>query len=336
VARGDGSDVRRLAATDTGPGRKAEAQRVVERYLDRGPWLALALLPLVLITWRRGLPVLLLVLMLPQPALAFGFRDLWQRQDQQAHAALEQGDHARARALATDPARRGSAAYREQDFEAAAIEFAAGEGASSRYNLGNALAMGGRYQEAIAAYEEALALDPDLEDARANLDAVREWLEQQPEQSGEGDRGDEGDEERDPDAPSQGDSGEPEDADEDGSQRERQSGGDAADDEDEEKRGDDSGQPDGDSQDEQDMHAAVSDQAMMEDTAEALSRELEEAMQSQQEQEAEAFDAADRVTEEQRQMVEQWLRRVPDDPGALLRRKFAVEYRRRQAEGGQR
>ncbi|MEO6366197.1 MAG: hypothetical protein ABIO38_09160, partial [Luteimonas sp.] len=38
---------------------------------------------------------------------------------------------------------------------------------------------------------------------------------------------------------------------------------------------------------------------------------------------------------EQRQMVEAWLRRVPDDPGGLLRRKFALEYERRRMQGGQ-
>lgn len=36
---------------------------------------------------------------------------------------------------------------------------------------------------------------------------------------------------------------------------------------------------------------------------------------------------------EKQQAVEQWLRRVPDDPGGLLRRKFALEYQRRRREG---
>jgi Ca-activated chloride channel family protein len=29
--------------------------------------------------------------------------------------------------------------------------------------------------------------------------------------------------------------------------------------------------------------------------------------------------------------VEQWLRRIPDDPGGLLRRKFLHQYRERAA-----
>jgi Ca-activated chloride channel family protein len=32
---------------------------------------------------------------------------------------------------------------------------------------------------------------------------------------------------------------------------------------------------------------------------------------------------------EQQQALDQWLRRIPDDPGGLLRRKFARQYQRR-------
>jgi Ca-activated chloride channel family protein len=37
--------------------------------------------------------------------------------------------------------------------------------------------------------------------------------------------------------------------------------------------------------------------------------------------------------EEAGQALEQWLRQVPDDPGALLRRKFEYESARRAAGG---
>jgi len=32
------------------------------------------------------------------------------------------------------------------------------------------------------------------------------------------------------------------------------------------------------------------------------------------------------LTDEQKQALEQWLRRVPDDPGGLLRNKFKYQY----------
>ena len=36
------------------------------------------------------------------------------------------------------------------------------------------------------------------------------------------------------------------------------------------------------------------------------------------------------------QAMKQWLQRVPDDPGGLLRRKFQLEYQRRQQQGDRR
>ena len=39
--------------------------------------------------------------------------------------------------------------------------------------------------------------------------------------------------------------------------------------------------------------------------------------------------ATNRVTpDEETQATEQWLRRIPDDPGGLLRRKFLYQYQR--------
>ena len=39
------------------------------------------------------------------------------------------------------------------------------------------------------------------------------------------------------------------------------------------------------------------------------------------------------LDEEARQALEQWLRRVPDDPGGLLRKKFEYQTRQRQQRG---
>ncbi len=44
----------------------------------------------------------------------------------------------------------------------------------------------------------------------------------------------------------------------------------------------------------------------------------------------------DNLSEEQKQALEQWLRRVPDDPGGLLRNKFKYQYlqnRQKRADG---
>lgn len=49
------------------------------------------------------------------------------------------------------------------------------------------------------------------------------------------------------------------------------------------------------------------------------------------EEQGEQMDYAEAWTEEDAQAMEQWLRRIPDDPGGLLRRKFRNQHQRRGA-----
>jgi Ca-activated chloride channel family protein len=64
---------------------------------------------------------------------------------------------------------------------------------------------------------------------------------------------------------------------------------------------------------------------------EELQRAAEEARQneqmSQQQMTAEELEAL-RREQEQQQAMEQWLRRIPNDPGGLLRRKFRYQYQK--------
>jgi Ca-activated chloride channel family protein len=43
--------------------------------------------------------------------------------------------------------------------------------------------------------------------------------------------------------------------------------------------------------------------------------------------------ASDMLEGEQQQALEQWLRKIPDDPGELLRRKFWYEQQQHQDQG---
>ena len=49
------------------------------------------------------------------------------------------------------------------------------------------------------------------------------------------------------------------------------------------------------------------------------------------EQQSEQMEMAETWSEEDAQAMEQWLRRIPDDPGGLLRRKFRNQHQRRGA-----
>ena len=342
------------------------------RYQDEGPLLALLLLPLAALAARRGWLLILPLLVLPlaplrtaqaQPAtvtpsppvataeaaeadaadaspgaLAQFWNDLWARRDRQAWEALQSDAPERAAALAEDPALRGSAAYRAGDLESALADFAQGDDARSHYNRGNALAGLQRYDEALAAYDEALAREPGHANAAANRKAVEDWLkqqEQQPKQQGQ--NGEQGNDNEDGQS---GDSGEAppegEQKQEPGSESESAEGEPPSPSESPQNEGaeGEQGSESEAKQAEAEREAADSEQAQQ-DFNEAMQQALEQSqMQPQDAQrEAEPLSAEAMAEAEKRQALEQLMRRVPDDPGGLLRRKFLLEYQRRQREG---
>ncbi|MBS0460976.1 MAG: tetratricopeptide repeat protein, partial [Proteobacteria bacterium] len=102
----------------------------------------------------------------------------WTRADQRADRALRAGDAQDAAALAQTPAQRAAAAYLKGDYAAAADGWSHLNDADAAYNRGNALAQMGRYDQAISAWQAALKQQPGMTDAQANIDAVRKLLAQ--------------------------------------------------------------------------------------------------------------------------------------------------------------
>lgn len=163
-------------------GQMSHDQRA-DLWRDGGVWLLPVLVMVAAFGFRRGwLWVLALcVLPLATPRAQAGTLGAWfGNRDQRALQALQRGDPALAQKLATTPAMRGAADYRAGHFADAAKAFAQGRDARARYNLGNALAKQGQYPQAIAAYQQALHQQPGMADARANLAAVKAWLKRHP------------------------------------------------------------------------------------------------------------------------------------------------------------
>ncbi len=158
------------------------SDQTTDLWKSQGPWLLLALLPLAALAFRRGwlliLPLVIAAALstLPQPAMASGWDSLWQRPDQQAATALQSGDPARAQQLAESPLLQGEAAYRAGDYKSAVNAFSASDTAQGDYNRGNALAQLGRYQDAIKAYDTALAKNSSLTDASHNKLEIEKLL----------------------------------------------------------------------------------------------------------------------------------------------------------------
>ncbi|MEM9305031.1 MAG: VWA domain-containing protein, partial [Pseudomonadota bacterium] len=161
------------------------ADRESARWQDDGPWLVLLLLPLGALAFRRGVLLagpLAVGLTLPTGAEAAVWDDWFRTPEQRAARAMDAEDFETAANLAEDPLRRGNAHYRSGDFEAAAQAFERAPGPDGAYNLGNALAQQQRYEEALAAYDRALAESPDMEDAVFNRELVEKLLEEQQQQ----------------------------------------------------------------------------------------------------------------------------------------------------------
>lgn len=284
-----------------------------DQWQEEGPWLLILLLPLAALAFRRGwvLAIALMLLPVAEPARAFGWDDLWLTRDQQAQRELAEGNAADAAELFEDPAWKAVADYRAADYAASADGFAGQDDTESLYNLGNALARLGEFESAIDAYEQALDIDPGNEDAQYNRDLLKKLMDQQ--QSSESGQGQNRDSSSQSGGGGQQSEGE--------GKRDQQGAEGAQGDAGSESQAGDSGR--GEEQTNQDDLEAVQAE---------LNRAAQEAAQQSEGQETQGMTQAEVLAErrarEQQQAMEQWLRRIPNDPGGLLRRKFRYQYQR--------
>ncbi len=270
----------------------SQVEREFDLWHDLGYWLAVIALPLLLFGFRRGVIAGLTLSVMPLDSHAGIWEDLWQRDDQQAHAALNAGEPERAATLTERKDWRGVAEYRAGNYSSAVGSFTGLSDVRNTYNLGTALARAGDLEGAISAYDSVLARDPGHEDAAFN----KALLEQQKEAQEQA---------------SEQDSNEQQQDSENQSEQSRQ--GDSSGDN---QQGQDSGEPGA-----QDVTPPGKEEQNQAEQGEPGQPE-----EGDKEQQAQSRD-------EQADAMEQWLRRVPDDPGGLLRRKFQYENQQRLREG---
>ncbi|WP_027071375.1 VWA domain-containing protein [Luteimonas sp. J29] len=315
---GVGSLLPGASFTDGGDTRTLTGTRLL---LDGGYWLLPPLMLLVLFAFRRGVALMALgaLMLLPPGLQAAGpgpdAGTPWRRADQVAHARM----------------REGLEAYRAGRHDEAERIWRDLPGADAAYNRGNALARAGRLEDALKAYDEALRRQPGMQDAIANRALVEAALRRDPPQGQGGPR-------QQPDAGNERDGdGQPGGSAPDPAQ-------DAASGSDGEPRGEaeDPPEPEGPQDAPEPPRQDGDGDQQQADAAqrERMQRALEEAGQGAEDDDGRAVreDAqeAGGAERERREAVEAWLRRVPDDPGGLLRARFRLEHERRSGGGGAR
>ncbi len=282
---------------------------------EEGPWLLIPLLFLSALAFRRGIIAVVFLaaaLSFPGLALALNWQGLWTRPDQQAAKLFSQGEEEKAASVFQNPEWKAAAHYRAGQFEESLRALEGLDSPDALYNKGNALAKLDRIPEAIQAYDEALKMDPKHADARHNLELLKALQEE--EQPPEQNNSEEGD-------PAQDEQDDPSEESQENAEGEPGQTG--------EQTPSDNPQEDGNKGQKNEDSAPQSAEKQPDQT-----EQNEQAQQQKADQEGdhkpEPSEGELTEPDEIQLANEQWLRRIPDDPGGLLRRKFLYQSRQHQ------
>ncbi|MCF7969963.1 MAG: VWA domain-containing protein [Methylococcaceae bacterium] len=297
-------------------GEALENDLLLENWVEAGVWLLLPLLLFASLSFRRGILSLLFILLLPFPeeSYALEWQDLWQTKEQQAQQNYLQGDYQKAAETFTDPAWQAAAQYKANKTLTEKEKLTPATTDTGLYNQGNVLAKSGQLEKAISAYEQALKLNPDNADAQYNKEVVEKALEEQKQQQQNQEKNQDQDKKQEQENKDQSKSGDGEQKDQQSEKPDKDTEQQDAQDSDKQDNKDPKQQPPQDSQDaDKSDSPADKEQQKPNETPEP-------AAESKQESASEAQDS------EQQQANEQWLKRIPDDPSGLLKRKFLYQY----------
>tara|TARA_R110002073_G_scaffold238789_2_gene399934 strand:- start:11444 stop:13243 length:1800 start_codon:yes stop_codon:yes gene_type:complete len=315
---GDIERLNRLFNSGLQESNETKSEFETDRWREFGPWLVLLILPIVAFGFRRGYLALFICVLIqvPEEAMAFEWDDLWLNKNQQAMRALDSEQAELASELFNDKEWKAAANYRKGDFATVEELLNEKEDTRSIYNRANAMAKQGRYEDAIAAYDKVLESNPEHEDAIFNRELIEKELEKQQQQQSDSDQksDEQSEQQQKQDSESekqQSDSEQQENSEEQQSSQQQQ-----------EQQDNSEQQQDGKEQESEEQQKSEQEQQ-----AKELGDEEEE-----EQQQSQASTQEEKELDEEQQATEQWLRRIPDDPSGLLRRKFKYQYQQQNRQ----
>ena len=324
LMRNDDSDIQYLQALFMAKKLKdksIDSQLKTDLWQEQGYWLLVLLIPLALLAFRRGYLALLIFFILPIPkqADALTWDDLWLNNNQRAEKALHNNNAKQAAELFKDPQWKGSAEYKAGDYEQAAKYFSQNKSAEGFYNLGNSLAKSKKIPQAIKAYQQALKLNPKHADAKYN----KELLEKQQKDNKKSDKNSDKDNKDNKDNKDSKKS--PQNKQDKNSKKSSKQQNNNQPEKNKTNKSEPNAEKDNSSQqDKQDKQDKKNNAQKTKQQKQAAKKAQQDAQKNKKES------ASDDLKQPSlsEQAAQQWLRRIPDDPGGLLRNKFKYQYKR--------
>ncbi|QYJ92485.1 vWA domain-containing protein [Shewanella spartinae] len=179
--RADGKDLEALTQSLSQESDAKTSDRQGEAWQDLGPYLALLLLLPALLSFRHAFAALAcLAILAPSPeAQAASWQHPFSTDDQRAMQAYQAQDYQGAAEQFTSPQWKAASLYKNGDYQEALELFEQDDSASGLFNQGNSLMQLNDLDKAIERYQQALKKDPQLTQAKQNLELAEQLKQQQ-------------------------------------------------------------------------------------------------------------------------------------------------------------
>ena len=150
-----------------------------DEWQDEGLWFVLPFALFLLMWFRKGWVIysIFFILLTTSCNNVNSLKDLWVTHDYQAQKAYDNGDFETAANLFEDCVHKGVAYFRSSDYNKAIDEFSKDTTAAGAYNLGLAYYKNGDYASAALAFGQATKLDPEMENAAANMELMDQLID---------------------------------------------------------------------------------------------------------------------------------------------------------------
>lgn len=287
-----------------------------DSWYEQGAWLLLLLLPIAALAFRRGAIFLFVFVIIQQPQYleASTFWDsLWKNADQRASEQLKNNNPEEAAKTFNNKEWKAASYYKNKQYQETIDTLKDINTANAHYNSGNAYAKLGQIDKAIEKYKKSIQLNPKHEDAIYNKQLLENQKNQQKENNKQDSKNNKNQKNKDQDK--KGDDkkkskSENKDNSEDKGNKQSQ---------DEQSKQEEKNKESSKKKKQEEAKKREADKNKSEEEKAADKKENEKKEKDKQDQQQKA---------KKQQATKQWLRRIPDDPGGLLRNKFNYQYKR--------